>query len=83
MTEERAKILINDEFGFEVSRIRILHEAEIDKTEDGARYITLEKVPREPLYEATDWNYIRFNVRGCAAEWYYEMIGAQLYEVSI
>jgi hypothetical protein len=83
MTEEQAKILINDEFGFEASRIKILYEAEIDVTEEGSQYVSIKKVPRQPLCEATDWNYIRFNIRGRAAEWYYEMINAKLYEVNV
>jgi hypothetical protein len=82
LTDEEALILINDEFGFEVSRIKILREAEIDVTKEGARYVELIKVPRRPVYESTDWNYIRFNVRGCAAEWQYEMVNAQLFEVN-
>lgn len=81
MTEERAKILINDEFAFEASRIKILYEVEIDTTEPGAKYLAFKKVPRKPLYCATDWNYIRFNVRGCAGELYYEMINGNLREV--
>lgn len=35
LTDEEALILINDEFGFEVSRIKILREAEIDVTKEG------------------------------------------------
>jgi hypothetical protein len=83
MTDAEAKILVNDEFGFEVSRIKILREAEIDTTEPGAKRLTHRKVPRKSMYCATDWNYIRFDVRGSAATWQYEMINAQLYEVNI
>jgi hypothetical protein len=82
MTDAEAKILVNDEFGFEVSRIKILREAEIDTTEPGAKRLTHRKVPRKPIYCATDWNYIRFDVHGCTATWQYEMINAQLYEVN-
>ena len=78
LTDEEAKILINNEFAFEVSRIKILHEAELDITEPGARYISIKKVPRVPVNESTDWNYVRFNVKGCAGECYYEMINGQL-----
>ena len=83
MTDAEAVLYINKEFGFEAGRIEILHEAEIDKTPEGARYITLEKAPRPPMYSATDWNYIRFNVRTVPATWYYEMVNAQLYQVLI
>jgi hypothetical protein len=82
MSDAEAKILVNDEFGFEVSRIKIHSEAEIDATEAGANSLKFRKVPRKPVYSATDWNYIRFDVRGCAATWQYEMINAQLYELN-
>lgn len=81
LTEAEAIVLINKEFGFEAARIEILHEAEIDVTEEGSRYVKTEKTPRKPLYEATDWNYIRFNVRTAPATWYYEMINASLHVV--
>jgi hypothetical protein len=83
LSDEDAKILINDEFAFEVSRIKILHEAEIDATEPGSRYIKITKVPRRPVKESTDWNYIRFNIRGCAGELYFEMVNGELYPVYI
>ena len=83
LTDEEAKILINDEFAFEVSRVKILHEAEIDIGEPGSPYVRTKKVPRVPVNESTDWNYVRFNVRGCAAGWFFEMINGQLYEVCI
>jgi hypothetical protein len=81
MSDEQAKCLINDEFGFEVSRIRILHEAEIDTTPAGATHLSCQKVKREPVYNATDWNYIRFNVRGCAGDSYWEMKNGMLWAV--
>ena len=83
LTNEEAILLINKEFGFEASRIEILNEAELDITEPGARYVKTEKVARPPMYAATDWNYIRFNVHCRPAIWYYEMINAQLYQVCV
>ena len=83
LTDEEAILLINKEFGFEASKIRILHEAELDVTEPGARSVKIEKVHRPPMYAATDWNYIRFNVHCSPAIWYYEMINATLYQVFI
>ena len=83
-TDAEAKVLINSEFGFETSRIKILKEGEIDVTEKGDRYTKLEKVPRKPVYASTDWNYIRFNIRlGNGREWYYEMINGHLHQVYI
>lgn len=83
LTDEEAILLINKEFGFEASKIEILHEAELDATEPGARYVKIEKVSRPPMYASTDWNYIRFNVKCRPAIWYYEMINAQLHQVCI
>ena len=83
LTDAEAIMLINHEFGFEASRIDILHEAEIDATESGSRYVQIKKVPRKPLRVASDWNYIRFNVRTRPATWYFEMINGDLHFVRI
>ena len=83
LTDEAAILLINNEFGFEASKIEILHEAELDITEPGARCVKIGKISRLPMRAATDWNYIRFNVHCRPAVWYYEMINAQLYQVCI
>ena len=83
LTDSEAAMLVNSEFGFEASRIVILHEAEIVISEPGAQYLKFEKVPRMPLYDSTDWNYVRFNVRACACEWYFEMVNGDLRPVLI
>ncbi|MCL1951926.1 MAG: hypothetical protein FWF60_03780 [Oscillospiraceae bacterium] len=83
LTDAEAVVLVNREFGFEASKIEILHEAELDATEPGARCVKLEKTPRPPMNASTDWNYIRFNVHCAPAVWYYEMVNAQLYQVCI
>jgi hypothetical protein len=83
MTDERAKCLINDEFGFEASRIKIIRNAEVDTTQAGANRLTYKTLPRNPPYRSTDWNYARFNVRGCAGELYFELINGRLHEVCL
>lgn len=83
LTDAEAALLINGEFGFEAARIEILHEAEIDTTESGSRYVQITKVYRDPLRAASDWNYIRFNVHTRPATWYYEMINGDLHFVRI
>lgn len=83
LTDAEAILLINNDFGFEAARIEILHEAEIDATESGSRYVKLEHVFRKPLQAACDWNYIRFNVHTRPSTWYYEMINGQLHFVDI
>ena len=61
MTETAAKAYVNKEFGFEFSQIRI-----IDRIKD--------QVMREPVYCSTDWNYIRFDVKG----WHWECVNGEL-----
>jgi hypothetical protein len=81
LANEEAILLINSSCGFEASKIEILHEGEIDDTESGSRSIKIKKVLRAPIYNATDWNYIRFNVHCSGGEWYYEFINGELYQV--
>ena len=75
MTVEKAKIYINEEFGFETSRIEIISEV---KTyyKDGIRCKAYQTYSRTPQYCATDYNYVRFNVNN----WYYEAINGQLHQ---
>lgn len=78
MSEEEAKQLVAEEFGFNPERIEIIttvHTYEVNK------YHQLRKAAaytRQPLYDATDWNYVRFNVRGAGTVWYYEMINGDI-----
>jgi len=75
LTEDSAKILINQTFGFEASRIRIVL---VVKTYRRECHYTKEHqtFTRKPMYCATDFNYVRFDVAG----WYYEMVDGQLYQ---
>lgn len=83
LSESEAIILINKEFGFEASRIKIMSDAEIDVSKPNSQYLEIEKKPRKPLYEATDWNYIRFNIITRSGEWSYEMVNGNLCFVKI
>lgn len=74
LTDERAKAWINDELGFEFSQIKIVREVKTYK-KDGCRLIVDQRYQREPRYEATDWNYVRFDVKG----WQYELVNGELY----
>ncbi len=59
-----AKELIASEFGFDITKISIITETktlEINRHRQTRATGTFE---RKPQYNATDWNYIRFNVRG-------------------
>ena len=64
LSDDEAGDLIAEEFGFDRQKINILHEVD---TYEINRHGGLRKtgtVDRTALYNATDWNYIRFNVRG-------------------
>lgn len=71
MTDEEALDWVCSEFGFERSRVTILHE--IDEQEINRHNhcrASGRKIDRRPIYCATDYNYIRFNA-GCG-EWQWE-----------
>lgn len=74
ISEVEAKAYINEEFGFEFSKIKIITKV---KTyyEENHRLYPDKTYNRKPRYESTDWNYIRFNCAG----WQWEMIDGQLY----
>ena len=63
MTDAEALDWICSEFGFERSKVKILHEVdeyEINRHRHLRR--TEKKIDRRPIYCATDYHYIRFNV---------------------
>ena len=78
MGEDEARMLVAEEFGFNPERVEIVttvHTYEVNK------YRRLRKAgiyTRQPLYNATDWNYVRFNVRGAGCTWMYEMVNRAL-----
>ena len=74
MTDEEAKAFIADECGFDLEKIHILHEV---NTYEVNKYSCLRKsgtFDRAPVYESTDWNYVRFD---CAC-FMYELINGEL-----
>lgn len=75
MTDDEAVELIASEFGFAPEKIEIVHQI---KTYEVSRHRQLRQkgaIDRPPVYDATDWNYVRFNCAG----WAYEMIDGQLH----
>lgn len=75
MTDDEAVELIASEFGFASEKITIVRQI---KTYDVSRHRQLRQkgtIDRPPVYEATDWHYVRFNCAG----WQYEMIDGQLH----
>ena len=64
LTDEEAVDMIASEFGFDRSKIVIVHEV---ITYEINRHHQLRKVgttPRKALFNAWDWNYIVFNIKG-------------------
>jgi len=70
MTDEEALNWVCNEFGFDRSKVTILHE--IDEYEVNRHHQlrrTGKKIDRRPIYCATDYHYIRFNVGRGAWQW--------------
>ena len=78
MSEDEARLLVADEFGFNPERIEIIttvHTYEVNKHHQLRKAATYT---RQPLFDATVWNYVRFNVRGAGCTWMYEMVNGAL-----
>lgn len=74
MTDEEAADFIAGELGFNAERVRIIRKAETYEVNKHRRMRVAETYEREPLYESTDWNYVRFDVCGMT----YEYVNGQL-----
>lgn len=74
MTDEEAANFIAEELGFNAARVKIIRKAETYEVNKHRRMRVAETYEREPLYESTDWNYVRFDVYSMA----YEYINGQL-----
>lgn len=77
MTDDEALDWICTEFGFDRSKVSILHEIDAQEiNRHGHCRASGEKIDRRPIYCATDYHYIRFNVgRG---EWQWEAWNGQI-----
>lgn len=76
LTEDGAKALIAEEFGFDPCKIKIINTVDTYESNKYHRTRKKETYSRNPVNCSTDWNYIRFN----CSNWYYEMINGQLYQ---
>ena len=74
--EDKAKDWIEDEFGFRYDRIIIYTAIPLYEKSNDGHMRENGKVDRPPVYNATDYNYIRFDVEG----WQYEAVNGQLYQ---
>ena len=74
LTDSEAVEMLADWWGFQPSRIKIIRTVnKIEKNRHGACRRCGE-YDRKPLYDATDWNYIRFDCGMMT----YEMINGEL-----
>lgn len=74
ISEDRAKDILHNEFGFAKEFIMILNELPDFEKNALGQFRRCGSVSRLPRYEATDWNYIRFDVNG----WHYEYVNGDL-----
>ena len=77
LSDEEAIQMIAQEFGFEAARIRIIREVAKQEISLQRRVRTVGSYERKPLFDAWDYNYIRFNVEGNATMGY-EMVDGEL-----
>ena len=74
MTDEEAKAFIADECGFAPEKIRILREVNTYEVNKYSRLRKSGTFDRAPVYESTDWNYVRFDCACCM----YELVNGEL-----
>ncbi len=74
MTDEEAAAFIADECGFALEKIHILHEVNTYEVNKHRRLRVSGTFDRAPVYESSDWNYIRFD---CAC-FMYELVNGEL-----
>lgn len=74
MTDQEAKEFIADECGFSVDKITILHTTSTYEVNKHRRLRKAAEYDRLPVYESTDWNYVRFD---CAC-FMYELVNGEL-----
>ena len=64
MSDEKAKDLLYEWYGFAREKIKIHHSVPVYEVNRHRRLRKVGELDRSPLYNATDWNYIRFDC-GC------------------
>lgn len=74
MSDEEAKAFIADECGFDPEKIHIQHEVNTYEVNKHRRLRKSGTYSRAPVYESTDWNYVRFDCACCM----YELVNGEL-----
>lgn len=78
MSEDEARRLVAEEFGFDPDRVVIITTVDTYEVNKHHRLRKAATYTRQPLYDATDYNYVRFNVRCAGSTWMYEMVNGEL-----
>lgn len=74
LNDEEAKDLLYDWFGFAKEKIRIIRSVSTYEINRHNRLRKTGEIERLPAYNATDWNYIRFNCGSVGYELYNDQI---------
>lgn len=74
LTEDEAKKLIYEDFGFALEKIQIIQTVHTYESNKYGYMRIADEYNRKPVYNASDWNYIRFDCCG----WQYEMVDGSL-----
>lgn len=74
LSDQEAKELIADECGFSPEKITIIHTASAYEVNKYRQLRQAAEYDRKPVYESTDWNYIRFD----CASFMYELVNGEL-----
>lgn len=77
LSESAAKDLVADEFGFNRDKIQIQRDKDTYEVNRHRQLRRRERISRAPLYNASDWNYVKFTVCGID----YEMQNGELRRV--
>lgn len=80
MSDEEAVTLVAEETGFAQERVVIVREVSRYEVNKHHQLRKAETYTRAPFYDATDWNYIRFNVLTAAGGYQWELINGELRE---
>ncbi len=74
LTDDEALLFIFREFGFAPERVAIRYEANTYEVNRHRKLRKKQTYERMPLYNSSDWNYIRFDCSG----WAYECVNGEL-----
>ena len=78
LTKEAAAELVASEFGFAKENVVICNELPSFRKDRHGKIEQCGKEDRQPVYDATDYNYIRFNVKAKGTTFFWEMVNGEL-----